>query len=226
MPRANALTCVSEDMVQQYRQVFPSSKHICIYNIIDSEASASALAETIEDEWLTIKTGPMLVAAGSLVKWKGFADLIHAMDFIVKKSTAKLIILGEGPMRHELEKLIIELDLERSIKLVGNVSNPLKYFSRCEIFVLSSHVEGLPNVLVEAMMCGCTPVSTNCPTGPREVLRDGKFGYLVPVCDPRALADGVLTAIEKPIPRQLLTKAIQPFSSSAVLSKHFNALGF
>jgi glycosyltransferase involved in cell wall biosynthesis len=92
------------------------------------------------------------------------------------------------------------------------------------MFVHASYVESLCNVLVEAMMCGCTPVSTGCPTGPREVLQGGKYGYLVPVKDPEAMAAGIERALESPIPKHLLREAIKPFSEHAVLKRHFEIL--
>ena len=91
--------------------------------------------------------------------------------------------------------------------------------------MLSSHVEGLPNVLVEAMMCGSTPVATNCPTGPREVLDDGQYGYLVPMHDSEALAKGVINAIDSPIDSTMLENATQPFQEDQILQAHFNSLG-
>ena len=135
------------------------------------------------------------------------------------------MILGDGPLRGELQSQIRKLGLEDTVRLVGYVDNPLKYFSRADVFVLSSHVEGLPNVLVEAMMCGCTPVSTDCPTGPREVLQDGKYGYLVPVRNPVELAAGIERALDHPISKQKLAEAIRPFEEGAVLKRHFELLG-
>jgi glycosyltransferase involved in cell wall biosynthesis len=85
-------------------------------------------------------------------------------------------------------------------------------------------VEGLPNVLVEAMMCGCTPVSTDCPTGPQEVLAGGKYGYLVPVDDPEAMAAAIAKALDAPIADELLSQAIIPFAEDAVLERHFMLL--
>ena len=135
------------------------------------------------------------------------------------------MILGDGPLRSDLEELIVELNLSKVVSLLGYVENPLKYFMRAAVFVLSSHVEGLPNVLVEAMMCGCTPVSTDCPTGPREVLQDGKYGYLVPVGDPVGIAGGIEQALDRPIPKWLLADAVLPFEEGAVLRRHFELLG-
>ena len=225
MWRANVLTCVSKDMVEQYRKVFNSPPHVAVYNIVDDQHSRLRLAEPVDHEWFDCKDGPVLVAAGRLAPWKGFADLIRAMKELPRQRRARLMILGDGPLRSELEALIIALGLEAVVSLLGYVENPLKYFARADVFVLSSHVEGLPNVLVEAMMCGCTPVSTDCPTGPREVLHDGKYGYLVPVRDPIAMAIGIEEALDYPIPKGVLADAVRPFEERAVLARHFNVLG-
>jgi glycosyltransferase involved in cell wall biosynthesis len=137
----------------------------------------------------------------------------------------RFAILGDGPLRGELEALIERRGLEDRVRLIGRVANPLKYFARADIFVLSSLVEGLPNVLVEAMMCGCTPVSTDCPTGPREVLQGGRFGYLVAMQDPAALADGIAKALAQPIEPERLSEAVLPFGEQIVLARHFELLG-
>ena len=225
MWRANALTCVSRDMVEQYRKVFKSPPHVCVYNIVDDLHSRKRMEEAVEHEWFSTNEGPILVAAGRLAPWKGFADLIRAMKLLPPQRRARLMILGDGPLRDELQALIKDLDLDDTVRLLGYVENPLKYFSRADVFVLSSHVEGLPNVLVEAMMCGCTPVSTDCPTGPREVLQDGKYGYLVPMRDPVAMAAGIEKALDNPIPKQRLAEAVRPFEEGSVLKRHFEVLG-
>jgi glycosyltransferase involved in cell wall biosynthesis len=224
MWRADALTCVSRDMVDQYRLVFKSPPHVCIYNIVDDRSSRLKMHEPLENEWLVNKDYPVLVAAGRLAPWKGFADLIHAVKILNGKRQVRLLILGDGPLRSELEALIGELGLCDTICLPGYVDNPLKYYKLADVFVLSSHVEGLPNVLVEAMMCGCTPVSTDCPTGPREVLQDGRYGYLVPLRDPTAMAAAIETALDNPIPVERLAEAVAPFEEGRVLAKHFEVL--
>lgn len=225
MWRADALTCVSKDMVEQYRSVFNSPPHVCVYNIVDDSRSRLRMTEKVEHEWLLRKDCPVLIAAGRLAPWKGFADLIRAMEVLSRTRRTKLLILGDGPLRVELEALIFELGLLDVVSMPGYVENPLKYFALADVFVLSSHVEGLPNVLVEAMMCGCTPVSTDCPTGPREVLQDGRYGYLVPVRDPIAMADGIEHALQRPIPKNLLNEAVLHFKEDAILAKHFEVLG-
>jgi len=225
MSRADALTCVSKEMVDQYRKVFDSPPHICVYNIVDDKHSRSRMSEIVEHAWFVDKGMPVLVAAGRLAPWKGFSDLIEAMALLIDKRQTRLLILGDGPLRDELQDLIDIRGLSDTVELVGYVENPLKYFARSDVFVLSSLVEGMPNVLVEAMMCGCTPVSTNCPTGPNELLQNGKYGYLVPMRDPAAMAAAIEQALDNPIPKKMLDEAVEPFEENRVIDRHFEILG-
>jgi glycosyltransferase involved in cell wall biosynthesis len=223
--RADALTCVSMDMVEQYHRVFSSPPHVCVYNIVDDKASRLRMMETVEHPWARDKRYPLIVAAGRLAPWKGFTDLIHAVKTLSARRNVRLLILGDGPLKPELQKLINELGMDKYIELLGYVENPLKYFFHADAFVLSSLVEGMPNVLVEAMMCGCTPVSTDCPTGPRELLQEGKYGYLVPVHDPAAMAGAIEQALDHPISKEVLAEAVNPFEEGAVINRHFEVLG-
>jgi len=225
MGRADALTCVSQDMVMQYKTVFKKSPHLCVYNIVSDSKSTLRMQEAVDHPWLSSKDVPVVVAAGRLAPWKGFADLIDAIALVVAQRPVHLLILGDGPLRTDLQQRIASHGLEHAVHLEGYVENPLKYFARADIFALSSHVEGLPNVLVEAMMCGCTPVATDCPTGPREVLADGRYGYLVKPRDPRAIADGILKALDWRIPPEQLAAAVRPFEENAVIARHFALLG-
>lgn len=225
MWRADALTCVSRDMVDQYRRVFRSPKHVCVYNIVSDSASRERMLEPVAHPWAADTAVPLVVAAGRLAPWKGFADLIRAMKLLTTRMPVRLLILGDGPLRSELQGQIDDLGLGEAVQLVGYVENPLKYYARADVFALSSLVEGMPNVLVEAMMCGCTPVSTDCPTGPRELLQNGKYGYIVPVGSAEAMADGIAHALQRPIPRERLAEAIGPFEEHEVLERHFQVLG-
>ncbi len=223
--RADVLTCVSKDMVSQYKSIFRNPPHVCVYNIVDDSNSRARMHETVEHPWLTEKSYPVLIAAGRLAPWKGFGDLIQAMSLLVRKRSVRLLILGDGPQRAELQLRIDAEGIRDNVELVGYVENPLKYFSRADVFVLSSLVEGLPNVLVEAMMCGCTPVATDCPTGPREVLQGGLYGYLVPVGDPDAMAAAIESALDNPIPPNFLAQAVLPFEENRIIDNHFRLLG-
>jgi len=225
MWRAQVLTCVSIDMVKQYQQIFKSSKHVCVYNIVDDASSRIQMKEAVDHPWLSEQDVPTIIAAGRLAPWKGFDDLIRAVQIVSSRRPVKCLILGDGPLKTSLEALRDELQLQGIVEFPGYVQNPLKYFYKAKVFVLSSLVEGLPNVLVEAMMCGCTPVSTDCPTGPREVLKDGRYGYLVPVNKPVAMAAAIEQALDNPIASHLLEEAIKDFGEKVVIDRHLRLLG-
>ncbi|MAM09671.1 MAG: hypothetical protein CML23_04245 [Rhizobiaceae bacterium] len=225
MWRATALTCVSKAMVEQYRTLFRNAPHVCVYNIVDTPAARDRIAEPVCHPWFSGQRSiPTLVAAGQLGPWKGFSDLIAAVHIVSQKRPVRLAIFGEGLQRAELQAQIDRLGMSEIIALEGHVTNPLKYFAHADAFVLSSHLEGMPNVLIEAMMAGCTPVATDCPTGPREILENGRYGYLVPVKDPIALAAGIENALSNPIDPKILEEAIRPFQEDAVLAEHFRLL--
>ena len=221
--RANVLTCVSKGMVAQYKNIFPNLKYNCVYNIVESGPLCEQ--EEIKNEWFNNRY-VKIIAAGRLAEWKGFEYLIQAMVEVVRKySNAKLLILGDGPLKEKLEILISNLKLNDNISLIGYVTNPLVYFKKSDIFVLSSLVEGMPNVLIEAMMCGCTVVSTNCDTGPGEIIQNGKNGYLVPIKNVKKLSKSIIYAIENPISKFALTETIKPFKARNVIQRHFKLLG-
>jgi glycosyltransferase involved in cell wall biosynthesis len=221
--RANVLTCVSKGMVSQYKKIFPELDYKCVYNIVDSHSLNKT--KEIKNEWLNNKY-IKIISAGKLAEWKGFEYLIRSMVEVVSKySNAKLLILGGGPLKEKLEKLILDLNLSNNVRLIGYVNNPLDYFKKSDIFVLSSLVEGMPNVLIEAMMSGCTVVSTNCETGPGEIIKNSKNGYLVPIKNTKKMSASIIYAIENPIPKSVLTETVKPFKASNVIQKHFKLLG-
>ncbi|MCZ6872143.1 MAG: glycosyltransferase, partial [bacterium] len=151
--------------------------------------------------WFEPGCPPVLLAVGRLAKQKDFGTLLRAFARLRRSQPARLLILGEGPERPALETLVRELGLEQDVRLPGFVDNPYAYMARASAFVLSSLWEGLPTVLVEALFCGAPVVATDCPSGPREILRGGELGGLVPMRDPVALADSMQMALAGKIPR-------------------------
>ena len=222
--RADVLTCVSKGMVEQYQKIFGKTKHVCVYNIIKDSDSEFLVNEKISDNWILNNKSPLIIAAGQLAPWKAFDDLLRAFVKIKKKIPHNLIILGDGPDRNKLVKIIEEENIQDRVYMPGYVLNPLKYFKVSDIFVLSSLVEGMPNVLVEAMMCGCTPVSTNCKTGPEEIIKNNEFGYLSPINNHELLAENILKAIERPISKDKLKMVVDQFNSEKIVKKHFELL--
>lgn len=225
MWRADALTCVSQDMVGYYRKIFNQAPHVCVYNIIKDQKSINRSREPVDHEWLIEKQCPVIISAGTLTRRKGFSNLIRAFSIVSQQRSARLIIFGEGHLRDDLESLIATLGLTDRVSLPGNISNPLKHFAHSDVFVLSSYSEGMPNVLLEAMLCGCTPVATDCPTGPREILEDGKYGHLVPMGDPVRMAKAIELTLDRPIPAEMLAEALEPFDEHNVIRRHFEILG-
>lgn len=132
--------------------------------------------------------GPYLMALGRLTEAKDYSTLLHAYARSALRVSHRLVIVGEGEQRANLENLIRELDLADRVSIPGAMDNPYRVLVDASLLVLSSRWEGLGNVLLEAMALDVPVVSTDCPHGPREVLDDGRYGRLVPVGDPRALA--------------------------------------
>lgn len=145
--------------------------------------------------WLAKDQRQLVVAAGRLTKQKDFATLIRAFALVQSKTDACLIIMGEGELRPELKQTIAENSLQETVFLPGFIENPFAVMKKADLFVLSSAWEGLPNVLIQAMACGTPVVSTDCPSGPAEILEYGVWGRLVPVRDSESLANAILDTL-------------------------------
>lgn len=143
--------------------------------------------------------GTNLLAVGSFIDQKGFEVLLSAFALVrAKRPATRLTVLGDGPLRADLEKLSAQLGIADAVSMPGFVSNPYPWYRHADAYVLSSWWEGLPNTILEALSCETRVVATDCRSGPRELLADGAFGVLVPVGDPAALADGILRHLDEP----------------------------
>ena len=152
----------------------------------------------------------MVLGVGKLKIQKDFPTLLKAFAQVRSRRPARLIILGEGDGEAELKALATGLGIADDVDFHGQVQNPFAFYRRAAVFVLSSRWEGLPNALIEAMACGCAVVSTDCPSGPREILEDGRFGALVPVGDAEAMANAILTVLtDPPAPAAAIERARQ-----------------
>jgi len=168
-----------------------------VYNPIDTAAVAQRSREALSHPWLQPGEPPVVVAIGRLTPQKDFPTLLRAFARLRQTQNARLLILGEGELRPQLEALVAGLGLQDHARLPGFVDNPFAYLSRSALFVLSSAWEGFGNVLVEAMACGTPVVATACPSGPEEILENGRWGRLVPVGDERALAEAMAAALQE-----------------------------
>ena len=137
-------------------------------------------SEPVDHPWFASGL-PVILAVGRLDAQKNHGLLLRAFSLLPLDLNARLLIVGEGPCREALTAEIRALGLESTVQLLGEDVNPFRFMARANCFVLSSNHEGLPGVLIEAMACGVPVVSTDCPTGPREPLEDGRWGLLVPL---------------------------------------------
>ena len=139
---------------------------------------------------------PVLVAVGRMVLAKNFPGLIQAFAKALERKEMRLVVIGDGPERDRLEEMVEELGIDKYVHFPGFLEPPWGWMMHADLFVLSSSWEGLPTVLIEALALGCRIVSTDCPSGPREILSDGRFGILAPVDDVQGLADAMIIALD------------------------------
>jgi glycosyltransferase involved in cell wall biosynthesis len=181
--------------------------------------------EEPDHPWLREQDSPVILGVGELCARKDFDTLIRAFAMVRRSRPAKLIILGEGRRREKLMGLIRELGLEGDVDLPGFKTNPYAYMARASAFALSSTCEGAPVVLMEALALGTPCASTDCPSGPREILAAGHYGPLVPVGDAEALGEALLSLLESPPPANNLRQGAQRYSAEASATEYLKVLG-
>ncbi|WP_201628761.1 glycosyltransferase [Psychrobacter maritimus] len=196
------------------------SKITTIYNPIFSEELVKRSKESLSHPWVNGSL-PLILGVGRLTFQKDFKTLIHAFKKVREKKDYNLIILGEGQQRPDLEQLIESLDLNDNVKLLGFVDNPYAWMSHANLFVLSSIDEGFGNVIVEAMACGTPVVSTDCPSGPSEILEEGLWGELVPPRNSDQLAKAIINSVENPTQKDITTRA-KFFSVDKAVNRYFD----
>ena len=193
----------------------PRKKFRVIYNPVITDAIRTKAATPLDHPWFRAGEPPVILAVGRLDRQKDFPMLVRAFKLIQNCRPARLVILGEGPDRSRIERVVNDLGLTASVALPGFEHNPYRYMNRATVFALSSQWEGFGVALVEALAMGMHVVSTNCTYGPAEILCDGKFGMLVPVGDHEAMAQALLAAMERPM-RADSSKHLQQFTVRSV----------
>lgn len=194
---ANVIVAPSHGVADDLARVtgLPRKRIEVIYNPVVSPFLLEGSRASAGHRWLDTPEIPVVIAMGRLTQQKDFATLIQAFAYLRESCTVRLLILGEGEDRDALLALTQTLKVDSDVDFPGYVSNPYAYLSRAALFVLSSRWEGLPSALIEALACGTRVVSTDCPSGPREILADGTYGELVPIQDPTALAQAMRRAL-------------------------------
>lgn len=194
---AAEVVAVSRGVADDLRAIDPAINAHVVYNPNVGPALLARAAEPLDDSWVASWEGPILLAVGRLSPAKAYDHLLRAFAEVSRRAPGTgLVIVGQGPLQEELAKQAADLGIGDAVHLPGFRENPLPYMVRCDVFVLSSRREGLPNVLIEAGALGVPVVSTDCPTGPREIIGDKPNARLVPVDDLPAMVDAILVALE------------------------------
>lgn len=227
-PLADGIVAVSRgvaDDVIATSGIAPERVHI-VRNPVITPALAERAAEAVGHPWLQRpRDVPAILGMGRLTRQKDFPTLLRAFAMLREQRPARLIILGEGKDRQALEQLAAELEVTRDVDLVGFQANPYAWLSRADLFVLSSAWEGSPNALTEALALGVPAVATDCRSGPRETLQEGRFGPLVPVGDHQALAHAMAAVLDQPLPADTLQSAVQDYHDEASARHYLRILG-
>lgn len=169
-----------------------------IYDPVVHDEMFELAKEPIEHPWFqSDRKQPVILAVGRLTEAKNYELLINAFRLVLDKKEARLVILGEGEDREKLEKLVSDLGIKDKVDLHGFEINPFKYMANCDLYVMSSKWEGLPGALIQALALGAKIISTDCPSGPREILKNGKYGYLANDYSNINFAMLILTALTK-----------------------------
>jgi len=200
-PDADAVVCVSDGVARDLAASVgvPPALLTTIYNPVITPRIVELAGAPAPHRWLAQDEVPVILGVGKFRRQKDFATLIQAFARLRKKYPAHLIVLGDGPERPALQRLVHDLGVAGDVDMPGFNPNPYAFMARASVFALSSRWEGFGNVLVEAMACGCPVVSTDCPSGPAEILADGRYGRLVPVGNEHALSDAIVAQIDSPI---------------------------
>ena len=224
-PWADAIVAVSKGVADDLAMVarLPRDRIKVIYNPVVTEDLFRKAEEPLEHPWFLPGCPPVILGVGRLTAAKDFPTLIRAFARVRESQLARLLILGEGDERDSLEKLVRELRLERDVSMPGFMDNPYAYMRRSSMFVLSSSWEGLPTALIEAMACGCQVISTDCPSGPEEILDGGKYGELVQVGDTKAMSSAMLRALSN-TPKRVTLNWMDQFRLESVTRQYLNCI--
>lgn len=192
-PKANVVVAAHDSALADLELVLPTNRKAELVRIYHPLIPGNVTELAKEEPLVPLPSDcPVIIGAGRLVEEKDFATLLRAFAIVHSRRSAELILLGDGPLRGDLERLAGELGIAGDVRFAGMVGNVYAYFSRSSVFVLSSKREAFGNVLIEALACGASCVATRCASGgPQEILADGEYGRLVEIGDVEGIAEAI-----------------------------------
>ncbi len=225
-PFANQIIAISKGVAQDLIENFhlPEKKIRVIYNPTIGSDFILKTKERINHPWFQPGEPPVIIGVGRLTIQKDFPTLIRAFAKTRKTRNIRLVIFGEGDDCQELNCLAKSLNCEAHVAFLGFVENPYPYMCASALFVMSSRWEGFGNVLVEAMACGIRVISTDCPSGPREILEGGRWGALVRVGDSVALAEAITLQLDSQVPIGMLESVMNRFHEERIIEQYLDVL--
>lgn len=224
-PRADALITASAGVGQDLKTAagLDGLPIHPIPNTIVTKGMHEQAKEPVDHPWLADDEAPVVLCVARFAKQKDLPTMLHALAIARRSRPLRLIVLGHGPERSDVEQVVHDLELEECVDMPGRVSNPYAWMRRASVLALSSAWEGSPNVLIEALALGTPVVSTDCPSGPAEILENGRYGRLVPVGDPEALAGAILETLEHPLAYDPAT-ATERFTATRAAQRYLEVL--
>lgn len=227
-PKADSLISNSFAAASEVQDILgvSANKIFTIHNALDVERIKLLAVETLDDQWFSNNSSPMIVSVGSITERKDMGTLIKAFAMVRKLRNVRLAIIGKGDKCGEtqkIKKLISDLAICDSVHLPGFDPNPYKWIAASAVFVSSSKAEGFPNVIAEALSLGCPVVATDCPGDTAELLEHGKWGRLVPVGDSKRMAEEIMASLDDPSPADGRIRAAE-FSPEKNLDEYLKIL--
>jgi glycosyltransferase involved in cell wall biosynthesis len=225
-PMAHVVVAVSEGVARDLAGItgIPLEQIRIIRNPVVTQSMLRLARESVEHPWFHDPLRPVILGIGRLTRQKDFPTLIRAFARVRANTSCRLMILGEGRDRAMLSGLAQNLGISADVALPGFVVNPYPFLNRASLFVLSSLWEGSPTVLTEAMALGVPVVATDCPSGPREILRDGRIAPLVAMGDPEALATAMLDTLARSPDKVALQEAVVDYTAAESSRRHVEVL--
>jgi len=228
-PRNDGIIAISNgvaaDLAGLLGWPWPTPRIQIAHNPVVTPELFDQAAQPVEHPWLAPDQPPVVLGVGRLEPQKDFATLLRAFAILRQQRPCRLLILGEGKQRGELQQLADELGISADFALPGFVANPYAWMARVRVLAMSSTWEGFGNGVAEALAVGTPVVSTDCPSGPAEILEDGRWGELVPVRDYQALAAALAKTLDSPGDKARLQQAAQRFTLGNSATRYLEIMG-